>query len=1122
MPEPSTTGVKARCPEIEMLGAYVDGTLDDRARGEVEAHVADCEECYELVAELVRSQEHAAQPAPRPRTVPFKPRRRVIVAAIAGLGVAAAVMLAVRLIGPASSRRGAADDQISKLVAAAGTERMVGRFAGGFEYGPLQSTRGSGNATSNLSLLVAAAELQKAVDANPTPENLHAFGVAQVLLGNFDVGIRYLSDALADGPGVAQFQSDLSAAYVASASARDVAGHWPLALAAAEAALKIDNTLPEARFNRAIALEGLHLETDAATAWRSYLEVDSTSQWAEEARQRLQRLTQPQSSRWENDYQALAAAADQLQFATGLTRTNPQLVREWIELEVWPQWSRAVASRDPAVAAKTLATIERVGEALAATQQDQLVRGGVLAVRRAGQTTDDLVTAHLELARGRELYLATRYADTVPPFENAKRLFIKHRSPYAAWADFHLAAAPYFASRLDESRRRLEALLELGLDTLPNIQGRAHWLLGLIAVGQGRYTEALQHYERMTSIFDASKESEGRAHAHNLLAEALRDIGDESWWRHQLTALSLRWALRPQRRHAIHINATQGAIEEGLIDVAAHFQGATLANARDNGTPSSIAEAYQWMFVVRTRQGDHGAAAELYREALAWAAQVQDPGLKQRIDAELASLEAEVALDGDPSRAASAARHALTFFEKEGRFRRTPWITLRAARAEVQQQNWTAAERELRHGLAAAKAQRSRLATSTLRASFYQERWELAEELVRTHLQQDPSGVAALASLEAVRSVQRLRSIDRNELELFARQLPERMAVVQYLPLDDEVLIWLLRRDGIRLLREPIARPALGRLITRYAQAIFDGAAAPRLSAFSAPLYQRLISPIASLVEPGSTIVVVADGILGGLPFAAIVDPATSRYLAQTFAMAHAERILAENDTPSRADSIRTALVVANDTGTFQGRRLPNLPLAISEAREVAGLYGNAETLIGPDATVARFRAGLQHAEIVHVAAHAVSVPSVPDRSLVVLRTGQGEEELTARAIETSTPTRAEVVVLAACRSALSRTYAGQGAIGIASAFLRAGARRVIGSLWEVDDGTTRDLMIRFHRALAAGVSPLVALSTAQRGLLESGADTHHPRHWGAWIMLSRDVATAVQGLPPVVSPSQS
>jgi CHAT domain-containing protein len=269
--------------------------------------------------------------------------------------------------------------------------------------------------------------------------------------------------------------------------------------------------------------------------------------------------------------------------------------------------------------------------------------------------------------------------------------------------------------------------------------------------------------------------------------------------------------------------------------------------------------------------------------------------------------------------------------------------------------------------------------------------------------------------------------------------------------------------------------------------------------------------------------VLVADGILGSLPFAAIVDPATSRYLAQTFAFAQGERILAAADNDaSRADSIRSALVVANDKGTFQGRGLPNLPLAISEARDVAGLYHNAVTLIGPDATVGRFRAGIQQADVVHIAAHAVSVPSVPDRSVVVLKTGEGEEELTARTIETSTSTRAEVVVLAACRSALSRTYAGQGPIGLASAFLRAGARRVIGSLWEVDDGMTRDLMIRFHRALAAGESPLVALSTAQRGLLESGGDMRHARHWAAWILLSRDVATALRGLRPAVSLTES
>src|SRR5687767_6639457 len=106
MPERSLNGASVH-PDVETLAAYVDGTLEERPRGDVEAHIAECEDCYELVTEVMRSKhadvgDLAADIAPtsEPRSpsvvVPFT-RRRWVVASTVGLAAAAALLLVFRV-----------------------------------------------------------------------------------------------------------------------------------------------------------------------------------------------------------------------------------------------------------------------------------------------------------------------------------------------------------------------------------------------------------------------------------------------------------------------------------------------------------------------------------------------------------------------------------------------------------------------------------------------------------------------------------------------------------------------------------------------------------------------------------------------------------------------------------------------------------------------------------------------------------------------------------------------------------------------------------------------------------------------------------------------------------------
>jgi len=132
---------------------------------------------------------------------------------------------------------------------------------------------------------------------------------------------------------------------------------------------------------------------------------------------------------------------------------------------------------------------------------------------------------------------------------------------------------------------------------------------------------------------------------------------------------------------------------------------------------------------------------------------------------------------------------------------------------------------------------------------------------------------------------------------------------------------------------------------------------------------------------------------------------------------------------------------------------------------------------------------------LVHFTAHAEANAESPLESAVILSRDENGYKLYARDVA-ERPLSADLVTISACRSAGERTYAGEGLVGFAWAFLRAGARRVVAGLWDVDDRSTAALMGRSYANLAAGASPGEALRTAKLEMIRSGSATAKPYYW--------------------------
>jgi tetratricopeptide (TPR) repeat protein len=269
------------CPSLETIGAFVDGRLMERERETIADHVASCEACYFVFSEAARTQVVAKA---KGNIVPFRPRMTSTVA-MSGLAAAAMILLAVNVWYPFGAN---GDEQaLERLVAAVGTARTFdARLTGGFAYAPVRGpVRGSNDINLSPDVRIAIAEIEKQYAAKPVA------AAAALVSGDTNHAIDILEANSQLHPDDPKILSDLAAAYLARAARTSSTDDASRALAAANRALEIDRLMPEALFNRALALEASNLREDARTAWQAYLTIDDRSGWADEARARLRILS---------------------------------------------------------------------------------------------------------------------------------------------------------------------------------------------------------------------------------------------------------------------------------------------------------------------------------------------------------------------------------------------------------------------------------------------------------------------------------------------------------------------------------------------------------------------------------------------------------------------------------------------------------------------------------------------------------------------------------------------------------------------------------------------------------------------------------------------------------------
>lgn len=262
-------------------------------------------------------------------------------------------------------------------------------------------------------------------------------------------------------------------------------------------------------------------------------------------------------------------------------------------------------------------------------------------------------------------------------------------------------------------------------------------------------------------------------------------------------------------------------------------------------------------------------------------------------------------------------------------------------------------------------------------------------------------------------------------------------------------------------------------------------------------LHAICIEPVLPLLAGRERLVVVPHGVLHYLPFQALYDG--DRYLVERHELSYLPSAGLVGRLAGKADpgGARAMLAMGHS-------RQGLLPETVAEAREVAALFGG-EALVEAEATVDRLLAEAPHCRLLHVAAHGEFWPADPLFSGIELEGGW------LKTVEVFSRLRlsASLVTLSACHTGRSRVAAGDEILGLTRAFLAAGARSLLMSLWAAHDRSTRWLMRRFYGYLLDGRGKGAALRAAQLDFLaaersDSGTPGpgHGPLDWAPFILV--------------------
>jgi CHAT domain-containing protein len=314
--------------------------------------------------------------------------------------------------------------------------------------------------------------------------------------------------------------------------------------------------------------------------------------------------------------------------------------------------------------------------------------------------------------------------------------------------------------------------------------------------------------------------------------------------------------------------------------------------------------------------------------------------------------------------------------------------------------------------------------------------------------------------------------------------------------------LWAITGRESRLYVLPAAREIQAQ-VEAYQRAILKSSDPVRVAApAGVSLYEMLVKPAAALIPAESKVFLVADGVLHTLNFETLLEPTAGgfRYWIEhvTVTSASSIRLLAHMKDLATGGVARELLLIGDPVAATGLEALPN---AANEIQRIQQHFAAASQTVLTRARAVPSAYALSAPDqyrYIHFVAHGTASRLSPLDSAVVLSAPQDRPEdfkLYAHDI-LQHPLHADLVTISTCYGAGVRAYAGEGLVGLAWVFLRAGSHNVIGALWQADDASTPLLMDQLYAGLRAGKTPDVALRNAKLTMIHSPSVYRKPFYW--------------------------
>jgi len=922
--------------------------------------------------------------------------------------------------------------------------------------------------------------------------------------------------------------SDVAAAYYVRAQRDDRASDLLRALDAANRATAARPSDAAARFNLALVQETIGLKDEAIASWEEVLRLDHRSDWAAEAREHLGRLRRAvarnPSAEWARNRSQLPAAlrARNEIVVARLIRHFPRSAQQYFEDEVLP-----------------------LGDLDAVTFYARILSArlsGDPYFNDAARVAADNHDGQLALREGHIADSARTWILAAESYAKAARLLRRGGSPLYLEAERGRAGA--MAS--DPKRLSEAAALLATIEREADARGY-RYLLALIRVTRGyvflrqnRYVEAIAADDAARATFDALKDAQSLASLYRTKTGIYRLVGQNE--------LSLREALQALRygsntadiriRHVV-IGETAATVRAlGYAEFALQLQESAVRLLQKElvAVPperldelekvrGNLSSARREQARIELELRDYTAARRDLDEAIHLNPKAEDLNTRRVLDALIGEVEGRALMQVNPAAAAAAFSRALQSIQA-GELR-TFRASLLASRAEAERKlrQFREAERDLEEALRELRGEEQWLLEHRKRGDaeeiwrFYFSRFtetyqRLIGQLVAEGRQRDAFAYAERArAFEPLDLILQLDVVPQSfrklvkegqpiAIEDIQASLPRGTFLLEYCVTADRTYTWIVSRDDFRFLDQKVRSED----VQRWTEALQQAGRRRDSGAFNAGLdapFERLIaaplSAIAGMTDGGRPrLVIIPDGAMHGLPFAALRNSVTQRHLVEEApieiagsATLYIYSLLRDQAFPSGNASALLIGDPAFDPASTLAHGLSRLPAARREVGKIRAFYEpNVDVRTGADATIEEFLRLARDKTVVHVAGHSIVNAQEPSRSMLLLASSSQNHSGAIEAQELLTRLKLDqtrLVVLSACSSAGGFPTGPEGVAPLVRPLIAAGVPAVMGTLWDVEDATAEALSVSFHRHYGQGSDAAEALQHAQLELLRNG-----------------------------------